>query len=103
MLLDLNPNLLQENNTLNLNLPIETPEALEEFNTLIMQDSVALLQYKKLIKAVGGKDAEHHVRNALKLTLTDHLAYKLSWTGQKNTIEIRCMKLVNVIIVQLHF
>lgn len=49
LLLDLNPNLLQENNTLNLNLPVGTPEALEEFNTLIMQDSVALLQYVSYI------------------------------------------------------
>lgn len=53
---------------------------------------------KKLIKTAGGKDAEQHVRNALKLTLTDHLAYKLSWTGQKKTIETRCMKFVDVII-----
>ncbi|XP_070167287.1 uncharacterized protein [Polyergus mexicanus] len=97
LLLDEHPHSSQKNTT-NLNLPIGTPEALEKFNKLLIQDSVSLLQYKKLIKTVGGKDAEQHVRNALKLTLTDNLAYKLSWTGQKKTVETRCMKFVDVII-----
>jgi len=56
-----------------------------------------------LIKTIGGKNSEQHVRNALKLTLTDELAYKLSWTGQKNTIETRSMKFVDVIIGILFF
>jgi hypothetical protein len=43
LLLDVNPNYSQEST--NLNLPVETPEALEEFNNLMMQDSVSLLQY----------------------------------------------------------
>ncbi|KMQ85941.1 hypothetical protein RF55_15235, partial [Lasius niger] len=98
LLLDVNPNHLQ-NNTINLNLPIATPEKLQEFNKLITEDPVASLQYEKLIRTVGGKNPEQHIRNALKLTVTDELAYKLSWTGQKNTIETKSMKFVDVIIV----
>lgn len=33
------------NTSVNLNLPIETPEALKEFNKLITQDTKSLLQY----------------------------------------------------------
>lgn len=99
LLLDVNnSHSVQENNTTNFNLPIETPKTLEEFNKLLTQDSISLLQYKKIIKTAGGKNPEQHVRNILKITLTDHLAYKLSWTGQKNTIQTRCMKFVDVII-----
>ncbi|CAL1678415.1 unnamed protein product [Lasius platythorax] len=97
LLLDVNPNHLQ-NNTINLNLPIAMPEKLQEFNKLITEDPVASLQYEKLIRTVGGKNPEQHIRNALKLTVTDELAYKLSWTGQKNTIETKSMKFVDVII-----
>ncbi|RLU20901.1 hypothetical protein DMN91_007515 [Ooceraea biroi] len=82
LLLDVHPHSSQEN-AINFNLPIGTHEALKEFNKLLTQDSVSLLQYKKLIRTTGGKHPEQHVRNALKLTLTDQLAYKLSWTGQK--------------------
>ncbi|XP_026824091.1 uncharacterized protein LOC113561634 [Ooceraea biroi] len=97
LLLDVHPHSSQEN-AINFNLPIRTHEALEEFNKLLTQDSVSLLQYKKLIRTTGGKYPEQHVRNVLKLTLTDQLAYKLSWTGQKNIIQTRGMKFVDVII-----
>jgi len=48
LLLDVSPHSLQENTT-KLNLPLETPEALEEFNKLLMQDSVSLLQYVSIL------------------------------------------------------
>ncbi|XP_029675921.1 uncharacterized protein LOC115243240 [Formica exsecta] len=57
-----------------------------------------LLLDEKLIRTIGGKNPEQHIRYALKLTVTDELAYKLSWTGQKNTIETKSMKFVDVII-----
>ncbi|KAL6420769.1 hypothetical protein ACFW04_014013 [Cataglyphis niger] len=83
LFLDVNPNLLQTN-TINLNLPIAMHERLQEFKKLIMEDSIASLQYQ-------------HVRNALKLSVTDELAYYL---GQKNMIESKSMKFVDVIIEQ---
>lgn len=47
LLLCENPNPLQ--NTINLNLPIATPERLQEFNKLITEDAVALLQCVSLV------------------------------------------------------
>lgn len=50
LLLDINnTHSVQENNTTNFNLPIETPEALEEFNKLLTQDSISLLQYVSIL------------------------------------------------------
>lgn len=50
LLLDINNTYsVQENNTTNFNLPIETPEALEEFNKLLTQDSISLLQYVSIL------------------------------------------------------
>lgn len=43
LLLDVNPN--SQNNIINLNVPIATPERLQEFNKLITEDSIASLQY----------------------------------------------------------
>lgn len=50
LLLDVNnSHSVQENNTTNFNLPIETPKTLEEFNKLLTQDSISLLQYVSIL------------------------------------------------------
>lgn len=51
-----------------------------------------------MIKNIGGTTFEKHVRNALTATLTDQMAYKMSWTGQKNSIMVKEMKLIDLII-----
>lgn len=51
-----------------------------------------------MIKNIGGTMFEKHVRNALTATLIDQMAYKMSWTGQKNTISVKEMKFIDLII-----
>lgn len=51
----------------------------------------------KIVKQVGGLSFEKHVRNALGLTLSDVMAYQMSWTGAKNTVMVKDMKFIQVI------
>jgi len=51
-----------------------------------------------MIKNIGGTTFQKHVRNALTATLIDQMAYKISWTGQKNSLMVKEMKIMDLII-----
>ncbi|EFN61593.1 hypothetical protein EAG_00686 [Camponotus floridanus] len=85
-------------NNLALNLPITSEKELKDFEILLKEDAAARSQYKKMIKNIGGTTFQKHVRNALTATLTDQMAYKMSWTGQKNSLMVKEMKIMDLII-----
>ncbi|XP_025261887.1 uncharacterized protein LOC109610423 isoform X1 [Camponotus floridanus] len=85
-------------NNLALNLPITSEKELKDFEILLKEDAAARSQYKKMIKNIGGTTFQKHVRNALTATLTDQMAYKMSWTGQKNSLMVKEMKIIDLII-----
>ncbi|XP_029176756.1 uncharacterized protein LOC114944866 [Nylanderia fulva] len=98
LVLDISEGPRNDTNNLTLNLPITTEKELNDIEILLKEDAVARSQYKKMIKNIGGTTFEKHVRNALTATLIDQMAYKISWTGQKNTISVKEMKFIDLII-----
>lgn len=38
---------------------------------------------------LGGRNAEHKIRNILKHIFTDELCRQISWTGQKGSVSIK--------------
>lgn len=51
-----------------------------------------------MIRTIGGITPNKHTRNAMRLTIADALAYKMTWTSKKNKIETQNMKFINLII-----
>ncbi|XP_026826949.1 uncharacterized protein LOC105288087 isoform X2 [Ooceraea biroi] len=95
LLLDVHPHSSQEN-AINFNLPIGTHEALKEFNKLLTQDSVSLLQYKKLIRTTGGKHPEQHksLSVVVETVFLPILSKQLLKSGY-GMLEIRSIKIPN--------
>ncbi|KAK0070896.1 hypothetical protein PV325_013906, partial [Microctonus aethiopoides] len=77
-------------------LPMETSKQLTTFENKIVNSSSAA-HYQKTVKQIGGLNFEKHVRNALVLTVSDILAYQMSWTGAKNTIMVKNMRFLKLI------
>lgn len=50
-----------------------------------------------MVKRIGGKTCKKHIRNALSLTLSDDLVYRMSWTGAKGTIMVKNMQHMEII------
>ncbi|KAK0075468.1 hypothetical protein PV326_011551 [Microctonus aethiopoides] len=85
-----------QENKINLDLDIKSQKQLIEFENKL-KDPVVAAQYKLMVKRIGGKSYEKHIRNALNLTLSDELAYRMSWTGAKGTIMAKNMKHMEII------
>lgn len=56
-----------------------------------------ILQQKK-IRSIGGKSAENHLVNCLVITLTNGLAKRLTWEGQRETEGIKNTAFANIIL-----
>ena len=49
-------------------------------------------------RTIGSITPHKHARNAMRLTIADTLAYRMTWTSKKNKIETQSMKFINLII-----
>lgn len=50
------------------------------------------------MKRIGGKNAGQFARNVLRFLMSDELALLLSWSGQRNTLKFKDLKLCSLMI-----
>ncbi|XP_070152058.1 uncharacterized protein [Polyergus mexicanus] len=100
LLLNVNPNI--QNNSINLNLPIATPERLQEFNKLITEDFIASLQY--VDRRVQLAEKEYEVRGNIVEERNDEytgtIEQRILLDKKSQEINTKNLK-VNVIVNQL--
>lgn len=67
-------------------------------NNKLQHKHILYFLQQRMIRTIGGITPHKHVRNAMRLTIADTLAYQMTWTNKKNKIETQSMKFTNLII-----
>ncbi|CAL1680821.1 unnamed protein product [Lasius platythorax] len=78
--------------------PLETVKDVEDFERKLNEDALLMELYKRNIARIGDDNAELAVPNSLKYILTDEVAIRYSWTGQKQTITFSQHKIIDGIL-----
>ncbi|XP_029170310.1 uncharacterized protein LOC114939999 [Nylanderia fulva] len=79
-------------------LPLNSMRKFKKFCNDLHENEELRKQFQKKIRSIGGKSAESHLVNCLVTTLTNKLATRLTWEGQRQTEGIKNSDFANVII-----
>ncbi|XP_077282823.1 uncharacterized protein LOC143908869 [Temnothorax americanus] len=69
--------------------PLQTVEEFKEFERNLVESLEVQKLYINEIKMIGGSDASKFTRATLRFLMSNHLAIKYSWSGQRNTLKFQ--------------
>ncbi|KAI4454248.1 hypothetical protein MML48_10g00018619 [Holotrichia oblita] len=86
-----------EEDIISSHLPLNTIEALEKFENVIVTNEVAKQQFKYFLVQIGGKDYKNCIRRILAKVFSNNLASACSWTGAKGNYTIKNLCIIPII------
>ncbi|XP_024874435.1 uncharacterized protein LOC112459190 [Temnothorax curvispinosus] len=81
-----------------VNFPLQTVEEFEEFERNLVESLKVQKFYINEIKMIGGSDAGKFTRATLRFLMSNQLAIKYSWSGQRNTLKFQTTRISQLIV-----